>query len=171
MGVCAYALWGPEPSTKIDRLEVGVMTKSAQPARLQTNDHLVGFASEPRSPFDPSGDYHPTCRITAESERFVQFVLEVRRKRQKLVAWGHLSDVGASYKFVSASVTEKHLKFRTQKVRSVDYRFDGRFLGDGNFSEQFSGFGSVMLEGTLQRFVNGQKAFEINTPFVYYPGC
>jgi hypothetical protein len=171
MGVCAYALWGPELSTKFDKLEVGVKTKSAQPASLQTNEPFIGPTSEPLSPFDPSGDYHPTDQITAESERSVQFVLEVRRRRQKLVAWGHLSNVGASYKFVFVSVTEKHLKFRTQKVKGVHYRFDGRFLGHGNFSEQFNGFGSVMLEGTLQRFVKGHKAFEINTPFVHYPGC
>jgi hypothetical protein len=172
LGVCAYALWGPQLSTKIHKREVDVMTKLAQPASLQFNEPIVGPLSEPLSPFDPSGDYHPTCQITAESERSVQFVLEVRRRRQKLVAWGHLSSVGASYKFTSVSVTEKHLTFRTQKVKAVDYRFDGRFLGEGNFSEQFSGgVGSVMLEGTLQKFVNGQKVFEINTPFVHYPGC
>jgi hypothetical protein len=171
VGVCVYALWGNEPATKIDKQEVGVMTKSAQPASLQTNDSFVGPTSEPPSSFDPSGDYHPTCQITAESERFVQFVLEVRRRRHKLVAWGHLSSVGASYKFISMSVTEKHLKFRTQKVKDIDYRFDGRFLRDGNFSEQFGGVGSVTLEGTLQKFVKGQKAFEINTPFLHYRGC
>lgn len=171
VGVCAYALWGNEPPTKIDKLEVGVMTNPAQLASLQTDEPIVGPTSEAPSPFDPSGDYHPTCRITAESERSVQFVLKVRRRRQELVAWGHLSNVGAAYKFVYVSVTEKHLQFRTEKVKGVDYRFDGRFLGAGNFSAQFSGVGSVMLQGTLQKFVNGQKAFEVNTPFVHYPGC
>jgi hypothetical protein len=171
MGVYAHALWTPELSTKIDKSEVGVMTKSAQPASLQTSDSFVETNSEPPAPFDPSGDYHPTCPITAESERSVQFVLEVRRRRQKLVAWGQVSTFVASYKLIDVSVTEKHLKFRTQKVKGVYYRFDGRFLGDGNFSGQFSGFGSEMLEGTLQKFVNGQKAFEITTPFVHYPGC
>lgn len=172
MGVCTYSLWAPELSTKIDKPEVGVVTKPAEPASSQTNDSFPEPPGGPPSPFDPSGDYHPTCKITAESERFIQFVLEVRRRRQKLVAWGHVSSVVASYKFISVSVTKKHLKFQTQKLKGVDYRFDGRFLGDGNFSEQFGGYtGSVMLEGILQKFVNGEKVFEINTPFVHYPGC
>lgn len=172
VGVCAYTLWVPEPSTKIDKLELSGLIPPAQPVNSQTNEPRVEAATEPPSPFDPSGDYHPIRQIADESERFVQFALEVRRRKKKLVAWGHVSNVGGWYKFISVSVTEKHLKFRTEKVKSVEYRFEGRFLGSGNFSEQFNGYtGSVMLQGTLQKFLNGQKAFGINTPFVPYPGC
>ena len=173
IGCCVSALWATKPSIKIDQPVVAVPIKPAQPATVQTNAALPERTSQPPSPFDPTGDYHPTRRPTVESEKFLQFVLEVRRRKQKLVAWGHLSSNASEfYEFRFVSVTEKHLKFRTRKVKGVYYKFDGRYLGQGNFSDQYGGYaGSVMLEGTLQKFVNGQKVFEINTPFVHYPGC
>jgi len=125
-----------------------------------------------RAPFDPSGDYHPSRPITSESERSIQFDLQVRRKKQKLVAWGHVANVGTWYKFASVFVTEKELRFRTRRIKGVHYTFEGRFLREGNFSEQYGGgAGTVALEGKLVKIVNGEKVFEINMPFVHFPGC
>ncbi|MBC7900304.1 MAG: hypothetical protein H7070_09650 [Saprospiraceae bacterium] len=121
--------------------------------------------------FNPSGDYHPLNRPTEESERFVHFDLEVKRKKRKLVAWGDVRGVQASYKFTSVSVTEKHLKFSTGKVGGVSYDFDGKFLGIGDFASQSLGNGNLMLEGTLRKFVDGKKVMDVSTSFVYFPGC
>jgi hypothetical protein len=121
--------------------------------------------------FDPSGDYHPLTRSLNESEKFIQFDLQVRRKRGKLVAWGEVRGVQPWYKFTTVFVTEKHLRFSTAKVGGVSYDFEGRFLGKGNFASQSDGNGIVMLEGTLRRFVNGKKDMEVSTSFLYFAGC
>lgn len=121
--------------------------------------------------FNPSGDYHPLSLPANQSEKSIQFDLQVRRKKVKLVAWGEVMGVQPWCRFTSVSVTEKHLKFSTAKVGGVSYDFDGTFLGSGDFASQFLGTGIVMLEGTLRKFVNGKKAMELSTSFVYYPGC
>ena len=121
--------------------------------------------------FNPSGDYHPVSVPANEAEKSIQFHLEVRRKKGKLVAWGEVMGVQPWCRFTSVVVTEKHLKFPTAKVGGVSYDFDGTFLGRGDFASQFLGSGIVMLEGTLRKFVNGKSAMEITTSFVYYPGC
>lgn len=173
LGFCAHALLISEQSTEIDIPKVSVIATPAPIPNLPTRETFVEPTREPPPmPFDPSGDYHPRNAVTVDSERFVQFVLETTRRRQKLVGSGYVSSVSTAYKFASVVVTKKHLKFRTQKIKGVYYTFDGRFRGNGNFSEQYSGYdGSIMLEGTLQKFVNGQKVFEINTPWVHYAGC
>jgi hypothetical protein len=112
--------------------------------------------------FSPSGDYHPLNRPADESEKFIQFDLQVRGKKGKLVAWGEVRGVQSWYKFTSVSVTEKYLKFSTAKVSGVSYNFEGEFLKKGY---------GVTLEGTLRKFVNGKKVMEVHTPFVHYAGC
>jgi hypothetical protein len=123
------------------------------------------------APFNPSGDYHPVNTPARGPERFAHFDLEVRRRKGRLIARGDVRTVGARYEFASVSVTEKRLTFRTVSLRGVSYGFDGRFLGGGDFPSQFTGYGLVMLEGTLTRYQGGRKAAEINSTFMYYPGC
>lgn len=112
--------------------------------------------------FSPSGDYHPLIRPPVESEKFIQFDLQVRGRKGKLVAWGEVRGVLPWYKFTSVSVTEKYLKFSTAKIGGVSYSFEGKFLKKGY---------GVTLEGTLRKFVNGKKVMEINSPFMHYAGC
>ncbi len=125
------------------------------------SDQLPNYEEEPEV-FSPSGDYHPLNRPSEELEEFIQFDLQVRGKKGKLVAWGEVRGVQPWYKFTSVSITEKHLKFSTAKVGGVSYNFEGKFLKKGY---------GVTLEGTLRKFVNGKKVMEVKTPFVHYPGC
>lgn len=120
--------------------------------------------------FNPSGDYHPLNRPSDESERFIQFDLEVKRKKGKLVAWGEVKGVQPWYKFTSVSITEKHLKFSTAKIDGVNYDFNGEFLGKGDFSS-LAQTESIFLKGTLRKFINGKKVMEVSTSFKHYPGC
>jgi hypothetical protein len=122
-------------------------------------------------PFNPSGDYHPINPPAGGSERFTHFDLEVRGRKGKLVARGDVRSVGARYKFATVSVTEERLKFTTVRVRGVSYSFDGRFLGGGDFPSQFTGRGMLRLEGTLTKYKGGKKVAEVDSPFLYYPGC
>jgi hypothetical protein len=66
---------------------------------------------------------------------------------------------------------EKQLKFSTPNIGGVSYDFDGTFVGKGDFASQSSGNGIVMLKGTLRKFVNGKKAMEVGTSFLYFAGC
>jgi hypothetical protein len=120
--------------------------------------------------FNPTGDYHPVNRSMDKSEKFIQFDLQVRRKKGKLVAWGEIRGMLPWYKFTTISVTEKHLKFSTAKIDGVEYDFNGKFLGKGDFSSAEQS-GNIMLEGTLRKFVNGKQVMEISTTFNHYPGC
>lgn len=120
--------------------------------------------------FNPSGDYHPSSRPSDESEQFIQFDLEVRRKKGKLVAWGEIRGVDRWYKFTSVSVTEKYLKFSTAKIGGVNYDFNGEFLGRGDFSSPAQ-TETILLKGTLRKLVNGKKVMEVSTSFVHFPGC
>lgn len=121
--------------------------------------------------FDPSGDYHPVNRIEDESEKFTHFDLEVRRRKGRLIAWGDVRTVGTSYKFTSISVTVQRLSFTTVSIRGVRYSFEGRFLGSGDFASQTTDNGKTMLEGTLRKYLDGQKVAETTSPFLYFPGC
>jgi hypothetical protein len=118
--------------------------------------------------FNPSGEYHP---FNQPSEaRFLQFHLQVRHKRGRLVAWGELVDV-QFYRFRYVSVTEKHLQFLTERHHGISYKFEGLFLRGGNFTIESDIAGSFPLQGRLLKFVNGKKVIELTTPFVYYVGC
>lgn len=118
--------------------------------------------------FNPSGEYHPLNQPT--EARFLQFHLQVRHKRGRLVAWGEVVDV-QFYRFRDVSVTAKHVQFVTERHHGVSYKFEGLFLRGGNFTIESDIPGSFPLQGTLRKFVNGTKVMELTTPFLYYVGC
>ena len=120
--------------------------------------------------FNPAGEYHPLNRPADNLD--LQFHLRVRYKHRTLVAWGDLYGSDSRfYKFRCVSVTEKHLRFATQRLHGVTYTFEGTFLRGGNFATQDPPLGSFLLQGTLRKFVHGKKAMEITTAFLYYVGC
>lgn len=129
---------------------------------IEVQSDQLSNNEEESAVFSPSGDYHPLNRSSDEAEKFIQFDLQVRRKKGKFIAWGEVRGVQPWYKFTSVSVSEKYLKFSTAKVGGVSYKFEGEFLKKGY---------SITLEGTLRKFVNGKKVVEVRTPFVHYAGC
>jgi hypothetical protein len=69
---------------------------------------------------------------------------------------------------VSITANKSHLNFTTNKIRGIQYRFDGEF------AEKFYQFGEgdKVLKGTLQKFVKGKKVAEFTSDFAYYePKC
>jgi hypothetical protein len=121
--------------------------------------------------FNPSGDYHPVELRGNASERFTHFDLQVKRRGREFTVGGDVRADNTSYRFASVRVTANRLRFSTVTKRGVRYEFEGRFLGGGDFAAQFTGYGLVMLEGTLRRYVNNKKVVELVSPFLYYPGC
>lgn len=133
----------------------------------------VGIDAQDRSNhsvrFNPSGDYHPLIRPA--DDLGLQFQLKVRYRRGRRVTWGGVPTVDYFYRFKSVSVTEKHLRFSTQRRHGAWYDFEGSFLRRGNFTTALDIPGSLPLKGTLRKFVNGKKVMELTTSFVYYVGC
>jgi hypothetical protein len=72
--------------------------------------------------------------------------------------------------FYSTSIkTEKgKLSFETNKIRGIEYKFQGKFFKDGkDFVED-----EKVLKGTLQKFVKGKKIAEFTADFSFYePKC
>lgn len=173
IGISSVWLSGFSSSPTLSNTQQGSFVKVELPLSEKTfaektsndleaqSDQFPNYYEEPEV-FSPSGDYHPLNRSTVESEKFIQFDLQVKRKKGKFVAWGEIRGVQPWYKFTSVSVTEKHLKFSTAKVGGVSYSFEGEFLKKGY---------GVTLEGTLRKFVKGKKVLEVSTPFMHYPGC
>lgn len=62
----------------------------------------------------------------------------------------------------------KHLSFRTNKIRGIEYKFDGEFFKKGkDFSED-----EKVLKGTLQKIVKGKQAAKFTADFAYFePRC
>lgn len=119
--------------------------------------------------FNPSGDYHPSHRPADDIG--LQFHLQVRYKRGRRVAWGDVPTVAHVYRFKSVFVTEKHLRFSTERHHGIRYDFEGSFLRRGNFTTSPDIPGSLPLNGILRKFVNGRKVMELITSFIYYVGC
>ena len=60
-----------------------------------------------------------------------------------------------------------HVKFGTEKINGVRYRFEGAFL-----SADWGHEGEKPLYGTLQKFVKGKKVAEVSGNFKYFePHC
>jgi hypothetical protein len=120
--------------------------------------------------FNPSGEYHPLNQPA--DDRGVQIHLRVRHKHGRLVASGEVAGTSVQfYTFRFVSVTQKHLRFSTERHHGVNYNFEGAFLRLGNFTTALDIPGSAPLRGTLRKFVNGKKVMELTTSFVYYVGC
>jgi hypothetical protein len=151
------------------------MTKGALQCLALALVVVFGVSAQPSTTdterFNPSGEYHPLNR-PAEDIGDLQFHLQVRYRRRTLVAWGDVyGHESQFYKFRLVSVTQKHLRFSTQRLRGVTYTFEGTFLRSGNFATQDPPPGSFPLEGTLRKFVGGRKVMDLTTSFVYYVGC
>lgn len=145
--------------------EIEIIAPSTVQPTIPISDYAFGR-------FNPSGDYYPVNRMIAESEKSTYFDLKARRVRGKLMVSGELKNhSGRSYKFASISITEQRLKFRTVNIQGVEYRFDGTFLGTGDFARRTTDEGKIMLEGVLQKFIKGEKVAETNSAFLYFPGC
>lgn len=67
-----------------------------------------------------------------------------------------------------AEVDEKKAKFRTNKIKGIEYRFEGVFYNNKTSGKD----GEKVLRGTLRKYVKGKKIAEVRGDFAYYePHC
>lgn len=95
-------------------------------------------------------------------------------KDDKISAYGGvfttLEDYGDQgfFSSVSTQIDGYRVKFRTEKIKGISYRFEGIFFNNeitGKEDEEF-------LRGTLQKFVKGKKVAEFSGNLIYSePQC
>ncbi len=120
-------------------------------------------------PFDPTGGYHPVQRPEGSPDKFLHFALRLERSRGKRIISGEVRGVGAWYRFKTSAVDAKGIRFVTDAIENVRYQFEGAFTGKGDYARQWAGTELLFLKGRLTKYVDGRKAWEIDTPFAYYP--
>ncbi len=73
-----------------------------------------------------------------------------------------------NFQSVWIKTANNRLSFRTNKIRGIEYKFDGEFLKNGN---EFLNDEKV-LKGTLQKIVKGKEVAKFTADFAYYePRC
>jgi hypothetical protein len=67
-----------------------------------------------------------------------------------------------------AEVIDNKVKFRTNRIKGIEYRFEGTFFKNRMIGEN----GEELLRGTLKKYIKGKKVAEIGGDFAYYePHC
>jgi len=68
----------------------------------------------------------------------------------------------------SVTINNNQAKFRTAKIKGIEYRFEGTFFKNKKMGE----VGEKILRGTLKKYKKGKKIAEISGDFAYYePHC
>lgn len=69
---------------------------------------------------------------------------------------------------VQIKTGDNHLSFRTNKIRGIEYKFDGEFFKSGkDFSED-----EKVLKGTMEKIVRGKTVAKFTADFTYNePHC
>lgn len=69
---------------------------------------------------------------------------------------------------ISIRTDNNRLNFKTNKVKNIEYKFDGVFFKGKKTGKD----GEKVLRGTLRKFVKGKQVAAIKADFQYYePGC
>jgi hypothetical protein len=69
---------------------------------------------------------------------------------------------------ISIKTDKSRLSFATNKIRGIEYKFEGEFSNSFYKFEE----GKKALKGTLQKIVNGKKVAEFTADFKFYePKC
>jgi len=64
---------------------------------------------------------------------------------------------------IQTTVEGNKIKFKTKKLKGIEYRFEGTFFKNKTMGEN----GEKLLRGTLQKFVKGKKVAETSGDFEY----
>lgn len=73
-----------------------------------------------------------------------------------------------NFQSVWIKTENNRLSFRTNKIRGIEYKFDGGFFKNG---KEFSN-GEKVLKGTLRKFVKGRETAKLTADFAYQePQC
>ncbi len=118
--------------------------------------------------FDPSGNYHPVDP-PGGPDKFVQFNLRMSKRGRRWLAVGEVRGAQPWHTFSTAAIDRRSLRFVTASRDRVRYEFRGEFLRTGMFADAWTGQGLIAIKGKLSKYARGKKAWEIKTPFVYYP--
>lgn len=66
-------------------------------------------------------------------------------------------------KGIQTTLVKNKLKFKTKKLKGIEYRFEGDFFKNKMIGKQ----DEEILRGTLQKYIKGKKVAEVKGNFVY----
>ena len=134
---------------------------------------LCSFAPGQRKAarFDPDGSFwlHESTPPPTEFSDFGSIDLNARKVRH-LPSAGLRLIKGTTFRFKTLNVKQNNFTFTTMAVKGVSYSFSGRFLKGGVYSSGILDDETPVLEGTLTKFLNGEKRAEAKLKFVYFGG-
>ncbi len=111
-------------------------------------------------------------------ERPIQIKLKPSAKTGKVGGYILPQSSHRIYRFATISIVNDRLTFVTENINGTTYRFDGRFLNGqfqsngtlliiGDEAKNFDLIHELVLEGTVQKLVDGRKALEFTARFTY----
>lgn len=102
---------------------------------------------------------YKTKKIRGVEKEFKELVVEAS-------AFDHQ---GIDFKTAFVEIEDHRISLKTSKVKGVHYVFDGHFIKHGYLESEASD--KVVLNGVLQKFLNGKKISEEPVAFTYAVGC
>ena len=132
---------------------------------------IPALAQKKAARFDPDGSFwlHESTPQPPEFSDFGGINLNSKRLR-RLPAAGLQLINGTTYRFKTLNVKQNNFTFTTVTLKGVSYSFSGKFLKGGVYSSGILDDETPVLEGTLTKFLNGQKKAEAKLKFVYFGG-
>jgi hypothetical protein len=124
-------------------------------------------------PFDPSGSYYMERSWESGYVRFDHMVLRAEPRGNQLVMSGVVRSLdGVEYRIQPAVVEEGRIQFETELVNGVQFVFRGRFrLDSGVFARSAEGSGADLLDGTLERIIDGVRNVAPGRTYAYKAVC
>jgi len=116
---------------------------------------VYGQAENPFKPY--LAFYVPVTEKPKTLASFANFVITAASSEK--VAGRVIPESGKVFEFENASIRNGELRFDTRRVKSLSYRFAGRFLQAPPFPDDGR---TAVLEGVLERYRNGQ--LEVQAP-------
>jgi len=121
------------------------------------------------SRFDPDGSFWIHGDRPNEFSDFGGINLNAKKLRHLTSAGLQLIN-GTTFRFKTLNVKQNNFTFTTVALKGVSYSFSGRFLKGGVYSSGILDDETPVLEGTLTKFLNGEKRGEAKLKFVYFGG-
>ena len=129
------------------------------------------LAQKTAARFDPDGSFwlHESTPQPPEFSDFGGINLNAKKLRRLPSAGLQLIN-GTTFRFKTLNVKQNNFTFTTVALKGVSYSFSGRFLKGGVYSSGILDDETPVLEGTLTKFLNGEKRAEAKLKFVYFGG-
>ncbi len=162
------------PSVETVKIEE---SKTVKPEIFETSQEEISYQNNDKNNF--SGWYSlennnkmPEVSMILLSKLSFEFEEEIPSKSVEVSAGIYTTlseDIDEGFaEGVSVTIENDKVKFKTKKLKGIEYRFEGFFFKNKTSGEN----GEEILRGTLQKYIKGKKVAQMSGDFAYYePHC